>query len=167
MHTARSLTVSRSIWQGGVPGRGRTCLGCVFTCPWGVYLPGVCTCLGGCTSQGVCVPAHGGCTCLGGVYLPRGCTCLGGYLPMGGVYLLQGVPGQGVYLMGGVPDRGSTCPCTPLWTEFLTHATKNITLPQLRCSGKNTSQDILRTVGNCCSQDKREVTFFCTSLQAT
>ena len=29
----------------------------------------------------------------------------------------------------GVPARGGTCPGTPLWTEFLTHATENITLP--------------------------------------
>ena len=62
-----------------------------------------------------------------------------------GVYLIQGgtyLPGLGwVYLPGlggGVPAwcRGCTCPCTPpLWTEFLTHASENITLPQTSFAG--------------------------------
>ena len=48
---------------------------------------------------------------------------------------LGGVPAQGVPSWG-VPAQGGTSPGTcppPLWTEFLTHATENITLPQLRC----------------------------------
>ena len=43
---------------------------------------------------------------------------LGGGLPL--------VPGAGVYLSMQWGRR-------PLWTEFLTHANENITLPQLRC----------------------------------
>ena len=79
----------------------------------------------------------GGCTC------PRGCTCLGA----------GGVPAQGVYLPGGVPARGCTCPgvylprggvpawgvylprYSPPWTEFLTHASENITLPHTSFAG--------------------------------
>ena len=38
MRTARSLTISRSILQGGVPAWGCTCLGGVPA--WGLYLPG-------------------------------------------------------------------------------------------------------------------------------
>ena len=40
---------------------------------------------------------------------------------------------------GGVPARGCTCPGTPLplWTEFLTHATKNITSPNFVAGGNN------------------------------
>ena len=60
----------------------------------------------------------------GGGYLPRGFTCLDVYLP-------GGVPAQ-----GGVPTRGCNCPGTPpLWTEFLTQATENITLPQTSFAG--------------------------------
>ena len=42
---------------------------------------------------------------------------------------------------GGVPVRGCTCPggvpaqVLPLWTEFLTHTTENITLPQTSFAG--------------------------------
>ena len=78
-----------------------------------MYLPGG-------VPAGVCVP-------VGGVYLQGGV-----YLP-GGVYLLGGVP------VGGVPDGGSVSQHAlgadnppPLWTEFLTHASENITFPQLR-----------------------------------
>ena len=79
------------------------------------------TCLG-------CVPVQGGVPAWE-VYLPRGCTCRGLYLP-------RGVPSLGsVYLPGDVPARGYLPRYSPLppWTEFLTHATENITLPQLRC----------------------------------
>ena len=56
-----------------------------------------------------------------------GCTCPGG-VPAWGVYLLKG----GVLGQGGVPAWGVYLPrYSPLWTEFLTHATENITLPQL------------------------------------
>ena len=69
--------------------------------------------LGGVPAQGVYLP---GGTCSGG------CTCPGG------------VPAQGVYLSGG----GCTCPDTPpLWTEFLTRTTENITLPQTSFTGGN------------------------------
>ena len=115
MRTARLMPVSPSMHCS----RGEC------TCPGGVPARG-------CTCQGECVPAGGG----GGVYLS------------GGVYLLGvGVPGQGVYLPGGctcpggvptwgLPARGCTCSGTPLlWTEFLTHATENITLPQTSFAG--------------------------------
>ena len=70
------------------------------------------------------VPAQG-CTCSGGVYLPGGVPAQGD-VPAQGVYL----PWE-VYLPGG---RGWYLPrYSPLRTEFLTHATENITLPQLRC----------------------------------
>ena len=32
-----------------------------------------------------------------------------------------------------LPATHAPCPCPSLWTEFLTHACKNVTLPQLRC----------------------------------
>ena len=48
----------------------------------------------------------------------------------GGLSALGGVPAQGVYL------RGGACPgIPPLCTEFLTHATENITLPQTSFAG--------------------------------
>ena len=75
----------------------------------GVYLPGA----GG-------VPAWSGwCTCLvpGGVPGPVGGTCL----------VLGDVPG-----LGSVPVR--VLPPPP-WTEFLTHASENITLPQTSFAG--------------------------------
>ena len=71
---------------------------------------------------GVCT-CPGGCTCSGG-YLPRECKCQG-------VYLLGCVPAQ-----GGVPAWVVYLPrYSPLWTEFLTHATENITLPQTSFAG--------------------------------
>ena len=143
---------------GGVPAEGSTCLG-VYTCLvpggvpawrastcwwcnyWGVYLPGG-TCLvpGGVPGPGGCtlpvqggvpaggVPARGsarGGTCLvpGGVPGPGGCTCTGG------------VPAGGVYLPEGYLPRYS-----PLWTEFLTHACENITLPKTSFAGGNDTQ---------------------------
>ena len=65
------------------------------------------------------------------MYLPEGGVPAGGYLPeVGGM-------SAGGYLPGG----GGTCPGTPLlWTEFLTHAYENITLPQTSfAGGKNIS----------------------------
>ena len=53
-----------------------------------------------------------------GVYLPRGCTCV------------RGVPARGVY--------------SPLCTEFLTHATENITLPQTSFAGGKNYDHSLR-----------------------
>ena len=82
--------------------------------------PGGCTCLvpGGVPARGV-VP--GGCTCL----VPRGGVVLGGYLP--------GL-GAGVYLvLGGVPGQV----LLPLWTEFLTHTSEIITLPETSFVGGN------------------------------
>ena len=56
-----------------------------------------------------------------GVYLPSGV-----YLSKGGC-TSWGVPAWGVYLPR----------CSQLWTEFLTHATENITLPQTSFVGGN------------------------------
>ena len=69
-------------------------------------------------SQGCAYP--GGCTLPGGVYLAGGvpawvCTCPGG----GGLPVHGGVPAQ----------------VLPLWTEFLTYAAENITLPQTSFAG--------------------------------
>ena len=74
-------------------------------------ISGGCTCPRGCACPGG-VPAQGG-TC------PGGCTCPGGYLPK------AGVPARGV--PSGLPP----------WTEFLTHASENITLPQTSFVGGN------------------------------
>ena len=81
----------------------------------GVYLPGG-TCSGECTCPGVYLPGR----------LPAWgvCTCPGVYLPWG--YLLVGCTCPGVGICPGAPP-----PCT----EFLTHATENITLPQTSFAG--------------------------------
>ena len=65
---------------------------------------------------------------------------LRGYLPlvMGGVcYLGEGVSPSGhggvcLWSQGGASQH-AMLQALPLWTEFLTHASENITLPQLRC----------------------------------
>ena len=78
----------------------RMCTTHALTVSWGVW---GCTCL----VLGVYLPSPGGvCTCLvlGGTCLVRRGTCL----------VLGGCTGQ----------------VLPLWTEFLTHASENITLPQ-------------------------------------
>ena len=100
------------------------------------------------------VPAWSrGCTCL----VLGGCTCLvlGDTCLVWGVYLpgLGGVPAwsQGTvtaWSHWGVPawSGGVYLPrySLPLWTEFLTHASENITLPQTSfAGGKN--QGILTT----------------------
>ena len=74
------------------------------------------------------------CSICQGVYLGGGgVPAWGGvYLPKGGVPTRWGVPARGVYLPGGVPAQ-----VLSLCTEFLAHATENITLPHLRCGGKN------------------------------
>ena len=63
-----------------------------------------------------------------GVYLPRGVYLVPGVLPARGVCTCQGV-----YLLGGVPAQV----LPPLWTEFWTHASENITLPQTSFAGGN------------------------------
>ena len=74
--------------------------------------------------------AGGGGLLTGGLLL-AGSAPGGGLLPGG---LLPGGLLPGGLLPGGVSQHammqwGRTC----LWTEFLTHTTENITLPQLRC----------------------------------
>ena len=51
-----------------------------------------------------------------------------------GVPSRGGVPAWGVYLPGGV--LAQVLPPPP-WTEFLTHATENITLPKTSFTGGN------------------------------
>ena len=58
--------------------------------------------------------------------LLRGCTWSRG----GGTW------SRGVYLPGGGGYLPRYCPL-PLWTEFLTHASENITLPQTSFAGGN------------------------------
>ena len=55
------------------------------------------------------------------MYLPDGCTWLGGWGWGGWCICPGGCTCLGLYLPRYSP---------PLWTEFLTHATENITLPQ-------------------------------------
>ena len=68
----------------------------------------------------------------------------------GGLYLVPGgvsgpgeVPGSGgMYLVpGGVPVQ-----VPPLWTEFLTHTSENITLPKTLFAGGN---NFYSYTGNC------------------
>ena len=94
------------------------------------------------------LPVSPGMHCSGGHLVPGGCRVylvLGGHL-VWGVHLVRrgspgrGVPGpRGVYLVpGGVPGPGGCLPrYSPLWTEFLTHASENITLPQTSFAGGN------------------------------
>ena len=67
-----------------------------------------------------------------GVYLVCGCTRTGG----GGVPALSGgyLPGPGGYTWSGGCVPGQVL---PPWTEFLTHASQNITLPQTSFAGGN------------------------------
>ena len=90
-----------------------------------------------------CLPG-GGSPCPGGASLPGGSPCPGGVSLLGrGVSLLGGLPARGVSLLGAVSLPGGS-PCLggfslpetpPPWTEFLTHAYENITLPQTTFAG--------------------------------
>ena len=58
----------------------------------------------------------------------------------GSAWSQGGVCSRGVSGLGGVPGPGGVVSQhalrqTPLWTEFLTHATENITLPQTSFAG--------------------------------
>ena len=103
-----------------------------------MYLPG----------PGGYLPGPGGGTCLvpGGAGVPAW-SQRGVYLPgpRGGVpaWSRGGVPtwSWGVYLpgpRGAVP--GQVLP--PLWTEFLTHASENFTLPQTSFAGGNDAASV-------------------------
>ena len=112
---------------GGVlsPGELYLVLG-VYLVPGGVSARGDSVCQGLPAGRDVC---PGGCVCQGGVSdwgvcLPGGVPAKGACLPRG-VYL----PGWSC-LPGGYLPRYS-----PLWTEFLTHASENITLPQTSFAG--------------------------------
>ena len=89
------------------------------------------------------------------VWAWKGSPWQGGLLgrgsPWRGVSLAGGSPWQGVSLVGGSPWQGVSLageggsPCQgasflgdpPPWTEFLTHASENITLPQTSFAGGN------------------------------
>ena len=65
--------------------------------------------------------------------MPGGAPAQERYLPGGGVYLPEGCTwSRGRCTYGGVPAQ-----VLPLWTEFLTHASENITLPQTLFAGGN------------------------------
>ena len=146
MRTTHTLTISASmLYSGGVPGPG----GCTWSQGWGVGdVPGS----RGTWSQGGVYLVLGGVPGPRGVYLvPGGCTWSGGCTLSQG-----GVPGpRGVYLVpGGVPGPGGHLPrYSPLWTEFLTHAYENITLPQTSFAGGNkvSNSKIDKTLPACSS----------------
>ena len=78
-----------------------------------------------CGGGGGGLPCQAGLLANRGSALPGGSSCQGGLLVRGE----GGLPCQGGW-GGGIPE------CTEaLWTEFLTHATENITLPQSSFEG--------------------------------
>ena len=94
-------------------------------------------CAGGvCLARAVCIaggsPCQGGLLAKGGLLaresaLPWGSPCQGGVCLARGISLLGGL---GVSLPGEWYPSMHWGRHSPLWTEFLTHATENITLPQ-------------------------------------
>ena len=146
MHTTHLLTVSPSMHCVGG-------WGCLL---WGVPALGGGACSGGCLLWGCllwgrCLLLGGGCHALGGSAQGRCLVCSGVHwsggvsAPGWGRWLLRGVPGPGGVCSGGclvlLPGLGGDgIPvCTEadptLCTEFLTHATENITLPQTSFAG--------------------------------
>ena len=136
MRTARTLTDWGGVCRGGVCQKGG-CLpegGCLPGGGVGECLPG--GCLPGVGGGGVCrgVSARGG-VCQRGVYhvtypimhLMLPVCCLHTNWDSPAVQLLL------YCLLIMWPARHAGIPTPPLWTEFLTHAYENITLPQLRC----------------------------------
>ena len=133
--------------QGGLPlvrGRGF----CLWSAGGGGGLPlvsGVSASGWGClplvrgvSASGLGVSASGprGCLPLVGECLPLVGECLP--LVWGGVCNWSGDGGclplvQGGQVSASGPERVSARHTPFLWTEFLTHACENITLPQLRC----------------------------------
>ena len=114
MRTGRSLTVCRSLLQGGVSAPGRGCLLLGGSAPGGSAPRGVCS-LGGVWSRGVCsrgvspprgVWSQGG-VCSWGSDLGGACSQGGGCLLPGGVWswgghlILGGVCSRGCLLWGG------------------------------------------------------------------
>ena len=115
MSTAHLSTVSQHALHRGCLSRGVSVQGgvCLGVSTQGVSAQGVSAQVEGVSAQGRgCLPrgvsAQRGVVCRG--YLPKGSVCPGGCVSQ--------------HAMGQTP---------PLWTEFLTHACENITLPQLRC----------------------------------
>ena len=132
MRITRLLPVSPSMHcsrEGGVPGPGGVPGGVPGSegCTWsrGMYLVQV----GMCLVWGVYLVPQGVYLVPWGVYLVLGVGCTwfrrGVYLVWRGVYL---VPGGFTWLQRGTWSGGVGTP--PPRTEFLTHASENITLPQ-------------------------------------
>ena len=133
MRTACSLTVSQSM-----------------LCSVGMPAPGGCLIPGGCLLQGGLVQggsAPGGGLLLGGAWSRGSGGCLvqgewgvpgpggvGGAWSRGWRCL---VPGEGRCLIPGGVVSQHALRQTPLWTEFLTHTSENITLPQISYAGGN------------------------------
>ena len=82
-----------------------------------------------------CCPYLPACTVPGEGTWPGECTWSWGVYLVLGMYLVPGVPGLGrcVPGPGGVPAQV----LPPPWTEFLTHASENIPLPQTSFAGGN------------------------------
>ena len=130
------------IHQVFLPHKKQDCIPvwCIQPTRW-PYLQ-ACTAQGGCLVWGVCSgEVHGpggvcsGVPCLWGGVLVPGEWCL---VP-GGV-CSGGVPGP----RGGVVSKHALRQTPPPWTEFLAHATENITLPQTSfAGGKNKKPDNL------------------------
>ena len=82
----------------------------------------------------------GGSPCQGGL-LVGGCL-----LARGGVSLLgrSALPKGGCLLARGVVSQHALRQTPPPWTEFLTHATENITLPQTSFAGGKKCAVVLR-----------------------
>ena len=78
-----------------------------------------------------------GCNCKTRMHTSRMCTAR--LLPVSpSMHCWGGVPAWGMPGLGGVPARGVPAQVLPRpWTEFLTHTSANITLPQTSFVGGN------------------------------
>ena len=85
-----------------------------------------------------------GVSALGGCLLPGG-SAHGGVCSRGG--MLPGVCSRGCLLRGVYLVWGDTGIHLPPWTEFLTHASENITLPQTSFAGGNKTSRLVAWMG--------------------
>ena len=138
--------VRGSVWsQGGICSQGGVWSqgGCLV--PGEVAGPQGVSALRGCTWFQGGAPSPGGCTWSMGVYLVHGgvpglgCVCSGDVPGLGGVSAPGGQVSAprwgGVCSWGYTWSRGAPGQVLPPWTEFLTHASENITLPQTSFAG--------------------------------
>ena len=132
MRTSRLLTICCSPLPG-VGGEGVSASRRVSAPRGDVCSGGGVSAPGGLSALGV-VCSQGGVCSWGWVSAPRGGVCSGGCL-LGGCLLPGGSAPRvgGCLLLGGVFQHALRHTPSPLWTEFLTHASENITLAQLRC----------------------------------